>query len=40
MKKFLIAVLILIPIVVVLALTATGQVIKMAIKVEAKDIII
>jgi hypothetical protein len=40
MKKFLVAILILIPAVVVLALSATGQIIKVAIKVEARDIII
>ena len=40
MKKFLIAILILIPAIVVLALAATGQAIKLTIKVEAKDLII
>jgi len=40
MKKFLVSILILIPVIVLLALAATGGLIKMSIKVEAKDIII
>lgn len=40
MKKFLIAILALIPAIVVLALTATAQIIKLNMQVEAKDIII
>ena len=40
MKKFLIAILILIPAIVVLALTATAQVLKLTLIIEAQDIII